>query len=87
MSKKDRKRAQEMQLINFYDSRVSREDKKEDVSKQLPSVVEFFKERTAYEVGRRDWDSDVCSSELGEGGGVKALMAGPLRKEHFLQLP
>src|SRR5213075_2456250 len=25
----------------------------------------FFKQKTAYEITRRDWSSDVCSSDLG----------------------
>ena len=27
-------------------------------------VFFFFKQKTAYEVGGRDWSSDVCSSDL-----------------------
>ena len=30
-------------------------------------VVFFFKQKTAYGVGGRDWSADVCSSDL-EGG-------------------
>src|SRR5213075_3460270 len=29
----------------------------------------FFKQKTAYEITRRDWSSDVCSSDLEEGNG------------------
>src|ERR1043166_5921005 len=31
----------------------------------------FFKQKTAYEIPKRDWSSDVCSSDLlfGQGGG------------------
>src|SRR5881628_4027752 len=28
----------------------------------------FFKQKTAYEMSVSDWSSDVCSSDLGEGG-------------------
>src|SRR3546814_459291 len=28
----------------------------------------FFKQKTAYEMRISDWSSDVCSSDLGEGG-------------------
>jgi len=28
-------------------------------------VVLFFKQKTAYEIPKRDWSSDVCSSDLG----------------------
>ena len=28
------------------------------------SVLEFFKQKTAYEILRSDWSSDVCSSDL-----------------------
>src|SRR5213075_1840417 len=28
----------------------------------------FFKQKTAYEITRRDWSSDVCSSDLLQGG-------------------
>src|SRR5213075_3093188 len=27
-------------------------------------IVFFFKQKTAYEITRRDWSSDVCSSDL-----------------------
>src|ERR1043166_4569230 len=29
-------------------------------------VFVFFKQKTAYEIPKRDWSSDVCSSDLGE---------------------
>src|SRR5213075_3312165 len=29
----------------------------------------FFKQKTAYEITRRDWSSDVCSSDLDAGYG------------------
>src|SRR5213075_1500163 len=31
-------------------------------------VFFFFKQKTAYEITRRDWSSDVCSSDLGHLG-------------------
>ena len=31
----------------------------------VESVVFFFKQKTAYEIGTGDWSSDVCSSDLG----------------------
>eukprot|EP01045_Picozoa_sp_COSAG04_P044455 COSAG04_NODE_15092_length_544_cov_0.530337_2_plen_34_part_01 len=30
--------------------------------------VFFFKQKTAYEILRRDWSSDVCSSDRGGPG-------------------
>src|SRR5213075_2502788 len=37
----------------------------------------FFKQKTAYEITRRDWSSDVCSSDLpGRGGRVVGVAAG-----------
>src|SRR5213075_3311383 len=33
----------------------------------------FFKQKTAYEITRRDWSSDVCSSDL-KCGGVQTKM-------------
>src|SRR5213075_3387118 len=30
-------------------------------------VFFFFKQKTAYEITRRDWSSDVCSSDLASG--------------------
>src|SRR3546814_10369505 len=35
-------------------------------------VVFFFKQKTAYEMRISDWSSDVCSSDLVEGGKVLA---------------
>src|SRR3546814_10911573 len=41
-----------------------------------PSVVVFFcsfvffKQKTAYEMRISDWSSDVCSSDLGDGGAL-----------------
>src|SRR3546814_1418264 len=32
----------------------------------------FFKQKTAYEMRISDWSSDVCSSDLGAGGGDTA---------------
>src|ERR1043166_9803718 len=31
---------------------------------QAVSVCCFFKQKTAYEIPKRDWSSDVCSSDL-----------------------
>src|SRR3546814_8936581 len=31
----------------------------------------FFKQKTAYEVRISDWSSDVCSSDLGQGLGLR----------------
>src|SRR3546814_15443593 len=33
-------------------------------------VICFFKQKAAYEMRISDWSSDVCSSDLGRGGGV-----------------
>src|ERR1043166_9510564 len=32
----------------------------------------FFKQKTAYEIPKRDWSSDVCSSDLGRLFGAEA---------------
>src|SRR5213075_2673083 len=32
----------------------------------------FFKQKTAYEITRRDWSSDVCSSDLAAVGALEA---------------
>ena len=34
----------------------------EKISSKL--ILSFFKQKTAYEIDRRDWSSDVCSSDL-----------------------
>src|SRR3546814_1304576 len=36
----------------------------------------FFKQKTAYEVRISDWSSDVCSSDLFEGGCVELAQVG-----------
>src|SRR3546814_10397010 len=36
----------------------------------------FVKQKTAYEMRISDWSSDVCSSDLGIGGGVSFPPAG-----------
>ena len=33
----------------------------------------FFKQKTAYEIKECDWSSDVCSSDLPEGGTVLSI--------------
>src|SRR5213075_1608482 len=38
-----------------------------------PSVF-FFKQKTAYEITRRDWSSDVCSSDLPQKAARKFLL-------------
>src|SRR3546814_20974477 len=35
---------------------------------RLDCIFFFFKQKTAYEMRISDWSSDVCSSDLGEGG-------------------
>src|SRR5213075_3596487 len=35
----------------------------------------FFKQKTAYEITRRDWSSDVCSSDLGPGVRLQLMYA------------
>src|SRR5216117_4432897 len=30
----------------------------------------FFKQKTAYEIRKGDWSSDVCSSDLGDGSSI-----------------
>src|SRR5213075_3332015 len=39
----------------------------------------FFKQKTAYEITRRDWSSDVCSSDLLAGRRHGAVAAGRAR--------
>src|ERR1043166_2081741 len=34
------------------------------MQKQLGSSIFFFRQKTAYEIPKRDWSSDVCSSDL-----------------------
>src|SRR3546814_15028876 len=38
----------------------------------------FFKQKTSYEMRSSDWSSDVCSSDLEEGG-IRALLMGLTR--------
>src|SRR5213075_3484940 len=38
--------------------------------------VFFFKPKTAYEITRRDWSSDVCSSDLGDRGALEGQPGG-----------
>src|SRR5213075_3475654 len=45
-------------------------------------IVFFFKQKTAYEITRRDWSSDVCSSDLptsalGSGAPPPTPTSGP----------
>ena len=35
------------------------------------SIIFFFKQKTAYEIGTGDWSSDVCSSDLCSLGGAQ----------------
>src|SRR5213596_2850598 len=37
----------------------------------------FFKQKTAYEIRPCDWSSDVCSSDLSEGGATAATRRLP----------
>src|SRR5213075_2570432 len=37
----------------------------------------FFKQKTAYEITRRDWSSDVCSSDLSAVGKLLAQLVEP----------
>src|SRR5213075_3341612 len=46
--------------------------KKKSNQKQ-PHPIFFFKQKTAYEITRRDWSSDVCSSDLRGEGSVEKL--------------
>src|SRR3546814_2048247 len=39
----------------------------------------FFKQKTAYELRISDWSSDVCSSDLADGGPDMVDMIGDLR--------
>src|SRR3546814_947119 len=36
----------------------------------LITIIFFFKQKTAYEMRISDWSSDVCSSDLTDGGSV-----------------
>src|SRR5213075_1025339 len=42
-------------------------------------VFFFFKQKTAYEITRRDWSSDVCSSDLVNHGSVEVMERGAVR--------
>src|SRR3546814_9111267 len=52
--------------------------------------VFFFKQKTAYEMRISDWSSDVCSSDLGAGGGGHRLVEGIAgradRQMHVIEL-
>src|SRR5216117_4307286 len=44
----------------------------------------FFKQKTAYEIRKGDWSSDVCSSDLvgaGEAGALEGLVARVRHRE------
>src|SRR5216110_244139 len=41
-----------------------REEFIESLLSESGEVFFFFKQKTAYEIGSRDWSSDVCSSDL-----------------------
>src|SRR5216117_4318440 len=43
----------------------------------FPSTLFFFKQKTAYEIRKGDWSSDVCSSDL---PGRAALLRGRRRR-------
>src|SRR5213075_3037682 len=48
----------------------------------------FFKQKTAYEITRRDWSSDVCSSDLGSLNEEVRRLAEEVRRElheHFIR--
>src|ERR1043166_9990136 len=49
--------------------------------------VLFFKQKTAYEIPKRDWSSDVCSSDLMVVGGWYDTEdpQGPLRQFDFME--
>src|SRR3546814_10312121 len=42
-----------------------------------PFFFLFFKQKTAYELRISDWSSDVCSSELADGGAQRAVARVP----------
>src|SRR3546814_4903473 len=48
-------------------------------------VFFFFKQKTAYEVRISDWSSDVCSSDLGLGGGDRDALRAALRRGELQQ--
>src|SRR5213075_3244212 len=39
----------------------------------------FFKQKTAYEITRRDWSSDVCSSDLVQSVSLERVLPHTLR--------
>src|SRR3546814_18757546 len=45
----------------------------------LVFIVFFFKQKTAYEMRISDWSSDVCSSDLHDGGDVEPAAEGSLQ--------
>src|SRR5213596_2153197 len=53
--------------------------------------VFFFKQKTAYEIRPCDWSSDVCSSDLKQGGGLAGhnglrSLADALGTQDFLRV-
>src|SRR5213075_2046606 len=47
------------------------------------NVFFFFKQKTAYEITRRDWSSDVCSSDLGERHGRVLELVNEIGREKY----
>src|SRR5213075_180652 len=54
----------------------------------------FFKQKTAYEITRRDWSSDVCSSDLAQidwtfrvGDQVKLRLVNEMDSDHPMPHP
>src|SRR5213075_3435360 len=47
----------------------------------MHSYFFFFKQKTAYEITRRDWSSDVCSSDLSVASEFAELQR--IQKQHF----
>src|SRR5213075_3074461 len=41
------------------------------LSNMVVFIFFFFKQKTAYEITRRDWSSDVCSSDLPAGAPIR----------------
>src|ERR1043166_7466017 len=58
------------------------------LTSQCDALLMFFlKQKTAYEIPKRDWSSDVCSSDLGRGPSCAESLKRQARKRSRVKLP